>query len=114
MAKTNLAPPDSKNRPATLRVQELLNSVTEIVHEQELKIADLRLQQEIVRFDPQTLGATLAEAREQQKITQEDLSMLSGVSRVTIAKLEKGRVNVNFETILKVTDTLGIQLWIGK
>ena len=49
----------------------------------------------------------LREMRERQKLTQEELSTKSGVSRVTISGLESGRTAVvKTDTLTKIADAL--------
>ena len=49
----------------------------------------------------------LKEMRESQKLTQEELSNRSGVSRVTISGLESGRTAVvKTDTLTKIADAL--------
>lgn len=49
----------------------------------------------------------LKEMRESQKLTQEELSNRSGVSRVTISGLESGRTAVvKTDTLIKIADAL--------
>ena len=49
----------------------------------------------------------LKEMRESQKLTQEELSNKSGVSRVTISGLESGRTAVvKTDTLTKIADAL--------
>ena len=49
----------------------------------------------------------LRELRERQKLTQEELSTKTGVSRVTISGLESGRTAVvNTDTLTKIADAL--------
>ena len=49
----------------------------------------------------------LKEMRERQKLTQEELSNRSGVSRVTISGLESGRTAVvKTDTLTKIADAL--------
>jgi transcriptional regulator with XRE-family HTH domain len=49
----------------------------------------------------------LRQVRERQYLSQEDLAKRSGVSRVSISKLESGRVNARFVTIRKLAAALG-------
>ncbi len=49
----------------------------------------------------------LKEMREREKLTQEELSNRSGVSRVTISGLESGRTAVvKTDTLTKIADAL--------
>lgn len=55
------------------------------------------------------MGYKIKELREMRKMTQERLAELSGVSRVTIIALEKGKTKVTTtKTLLKIANALGI------
>jgi transcriptional regulator with XRE-family HTH domain len=51
---------------------------------------------------------TLKEIRLDKLISQEDLAKKSGVSSVTINRLERGHQKPNFKTIHKLADALGV------
>ena len=53
------------------------------------------------------MGDRLRQAREEAGLTQEELSALSGISRVTISGLETGRITVTkTDTLTKIADAL--------
>ncbi|MEX1241746.1 MAG: helix-turn-helix transcriptional regulator [Cyclobacteriaceae bacterium] len=52
------------------------------------------------------LGGMIRKARQQRKLTQEQLGELVGVQKAQISKLEKNASNVTVETILKVFNAL--------
>ncbi|MBI4492177.1 MAG: helix-turn-helix transcriptional regulator [Chloroflexi bacterium] len=52
--------------------------------------------------------ARLRQVRESQFLTQQELAARSGVSRVTIARLESGEVDARFSTIKKLAEALGV------
>lgn len=54
------------------------------------------------------LCITLAELRRAQGITQEALSRMSGVSRVTIARLETQKRSPTLRTLEKLAKALGV------
>lgn len=57
------------------------------------------------------MGYRLKEIREQKGITQESLAAASGVSRATIAALEKGSErNTTSKTLAKLASALGVSL----
>lgn len=99
---------------SSARVDALLAELNTIINTQESQIAQLRQQQNLELFSKERCAEVLLEAREAQNLTLERLSLLSGVSTVTLTKLEKGQLNVNFETLIKVFDALGISVWIGQ
>lgn len=57
------------------------------------------------------MGYRLKEIREQKGVTQEGLAASSGVSRATIAALEKGSErNTTSKTLTKLANALGVTL----
>lgn len=66
-------------------------------------------------FDPVAFGERLRQAREQKRMTQNDLAIRSGVKRVmTISDYENGRrKKPDLETLARVAETLGVTLeWL--
>jgi len=57
-----------------------------------------------------TLGETFREARKAQRLTQMDLSDLSGVSPSVLYKLESGRLDIAVGSLKAVADALGVEL----
>jgi len=56
------------------------------------------------------LGQAIKEARQERKLTQEQLGELVGVQKAQISKIENSVKNARFETILKVFDALGAKV----
>lgn len=56
------------------------------------------------------LGHAIKKARQQRKLTQEQLGELVGVQKAQISKLEHSITNARLETILKVFDALGAKV----
>ena len=56
------------------------------------------------------ITARLAEVRKDKGISQERLSELSGVSRVTIARFETGRQSPTLETLDRMAQALGVPI----
>ncbi|AML50196.1 helix-turn-helix domain-containing protein [Falsihalocynthiibacter arcticus] len=57
------------------------------------------------------LGELVRAARKEKKMTQETLSMISGVSRPTISAFEKGGMfDMNFSTVQKLVEGVGLTL----
>ena len=52
--------------------------------------------------------ARLAEIRKARGVTQERLAELTGVHRVTIARIETGEVSPKAETLKRLADALGV------
>ena len=57
-----------------------------------------------------SLGTAVRAAREAQDMSQMELAKLSGVSRVTVTKLELGKTNPTWESVLRVSEVLGLHL----
>lgn len=58
----------------------------------------------------ETLDQIVKEARKAQRLSQMDLQDLSGVSVSVIYKIEKGRADIAFGSLLAVADALGVEL----
>ena len=56
------------------------------------------------------LGTAVRAARQAQDMSQLELAKLSGISRVTVTKLELGRANPTWESVLRVSEVLGLRL----
>lgn len=56
------------------------------------------------------LGHAIKQARQERKLTQEQLGKLVGVQKSQISKIENSAKNARFETILKVFDALGAKV----
>ena len=55
---------------------------------------------------------TLIEARKAKKITQKQLSELTGIAQGDISKLENGSANPSIKTLQRLADGLGMMLKI--
>jgi len=56
------------------------------------------------------LGRELRTERTRQGLRQEDLAFAAGLSRPAIINVEQGKSGVRWETLLQVTDALGLRL----
>jgi DNA-binding XRE family transcriptional regulator len=56
------------------------------------------------------LGHAIKQARQERKLTQEQLGKLVGVQKAQISKLEHSITNARLETILKVFNALGAKV----
>lgn len=63
------------------------------------------------RFSPAALGAAVRSARKTRGWTQDELGERSGLSRPTIARIERGE-DISTATVSKVTKALGLNLRI--
>lgn len=56
------------------------------------------------------LGQKIKEIREQKNIKQVDLAYALGYDRSNMSRLESGRVNPRFTTLIKVANELGVTI----
>ena len=59
---------------------------------------------------PEKLGQVLRSRRKLAKITQQDLSDLSGLSVHTLSDLESGKGNPTLEILSRVCEVLGLEI----
>lgn len=59
------------------------------------------------------LGNSIKDRRKILKVRQEDLAEISGVALRTIILIERGEGNPSFETLLKITGVLGMELQLN-
>lgn len=60
--------------------------------------------------DPLSLGAALRKTRKALKITQEDLSLQTGISRTTIRAIEQGKETAQIGLVLQLCRDLGLRV----
>ena len=53
-----------------------------------------------------TLGTNVMRLRTEQELTKETLSLMSGLSRPTINRIEKGQLDVKLSSLLRIADAL--------
>lgn len=58
------------------------------------------------------LGKRIKQRRNELRITQEYLSEVSGTRLRTLKQIETGKGNLTFDTIQKLLDVLGLELFI--
>ena len=56
------------------------------------------------------LGEVLAEKRRAAKINKRQLSLMIGLSRLTIRKIETGVTNPSLDVLLRITQGVGVSL----
>ncbi|MEX2320960.1 MAG: helix-turn-helix domain-containing protein, partial [Saccharospirillum sp.] len=59
------------------------------------------------------IGRVVREARKRQELTIEDLAELADVGVSTIIKVENGKNQVQATSLIKVAQTLGLDLLVG-
>ncbi|TCP61447.1 y4mF family transcriptional regulator [Rhodovulum bhavnagarense] len=60
--------------------------------------------------DPASLGRAIRKTRKALKITQEDLSLQTGISRTTIRAIEHGKESAHVGLVMQVCRDLGITI----
>lgn len=63
--------------------------------------------------DPSSLGEALRKARKALNITQEDLSLQTGISRTTIRLIEQGKQTAQVGLVLQLCRDLGLTLTLS-
>lgn len=58
------------------------------------------------------LVTTIKARRDSLKVNQEDLAKLSGVGLRTIKQFESGKGNPTLQTVEKIADVLGLELYL--
>jgi len=58
----------------------------------------------------QKFGQRLRQLRELKNLSQLDLELRSGINRTEISRIENGQKNIEFFTMIKLVDALGIRL----
>mgnify|MGYP005866888817 CR=1 FL=1 len=59
------------------------------------------------------LGEIIRKERHAQKLNQRDLHELCGVAKATISAIEQGQLSVRMDSIRRVTEALGLDLYVG-
>jgi transcriptional regulator with XRE-family HTH domain len=61
-----------------------------------------------LRLDWQSLVKEAIKRRKEQRLTQEQLAILAGVSKPTLNNFEKGNTNITLDSALKILGILGL------
>ena len=64
-------------------------------------------------FNSKDLGKVIRQIRKKQKLTQEDLSGLTGTGRRFIVELEQGKETAQIGKVLHVISALGVSIEIS-
>jgi len=57
------------------------------------------------------LGERVKQIRTQKGISQFDLEAASGIDRGNISKIENGKMDIHFSSIVKLAEGLEVELW---
>ena len=63
--------------------------------------------------DPASLGQAIRKARKALRITQEELSLQTGISRTTIRAIEHGKQTAHLGLVLQICRDLGLTLTLS-
>ena len=58
------------------------------------------------------LGKSMQSRRKALRVTQSQLADLAGISVNTLYKIERGQANPTLETLTKIADTLGLEIFL--
>lgn len=75
---------------------------------------EIKLKQSMKIMSTKELGNLIREFRVAQKMTQADILGLANTGNRFIVELENGKPTVQFQKVLDVLDTLGLELVIQK
>lgn len=64
--------------------------------------------------DKERIGARIIELRNELNLKQEELAQMSGLTRSTISKIERGRYNVSLDILSKLVRPLGVKIELVK
>lgn len=76
-------------------------------------IQEMQQEKDLEKFIILEIIAEISYAREEKKITQKELSILSGVPQKTISRLENGKDLPKFSTLFKLLKALGLKMEIN-
>ena len=69
-----------------------------------------RSEREKAELSRQALGERIRQRRKEAGLTQAELAKLAGVGRITVMRLEHGRIDARTETLRRIAGALGVQL----
>lgn len=61
-----------------------------------------------LRLNWQSLVSEAIKRRKEQRLTQEQLAVLAGVSKPTLNNFEQGRTSITLESAMKILSILGL------
>ena len=105
-------PVKTSERSGTV-VARLEGLVAALSDEVENARSQLRSLEQAKHLVPLTeLPARVREAREREGLSLSQLADLVGLSKTTLQQLEQGRANPRLDTLRRVTEALGLRLWV--
>lgn len=68
----------------------------------------------IIKLETESIQKIVRETRKSMKVTQGELSDLSGIALGTVQKIEKGDLHVNLQNFMRIMEVMGIELCLRK
>lgn len=62
------------------------------------------------QIEIKSFGKRFKQIRESKNLLQLDLELSSGINRTEISRIENGQKNIEFFTIVKLAEVLGVQI----
>ena len=62
-----------------------------------------------IRLNWKGLICEAIKRRKEQRLTQEQLAVLAGVSKPTLNRFEQGKANITLESVIKIVRVLGLE-----
>ncbi len=92
--------------------EEMVMAKTFAAYARELEATMSAAELEVVHAFDQVaaFGSVLLGARKARGLRQADLAGLSGVTQADISRIERGQVAPTTQTLLKLTDALGVEI----
>lgn len=78
------------------------------------KSLDEKINKALMLFgDEKSVGKLIKQRRKVLKVTQQQLSEISGVGSATLKRIELGKGNITINNLMKILDVLGLELFIN-
>ncbi|OGR27898.1 MAG: hypothetical protein A2277_21565 [Desulfobacterales bacterium RIFOXYA12_FULL_46_15] len=94
-----------------MNIDDHLQNIREHYNELSARLYQAEKLKDAVCIDK--IGEVVRAARKTQGLTRKALCDLSGVSYSTLNKIEAGSCLVRLDIVMKIVNTLGMNLWIG-
>lgn len=92
-------------------IDDHLQNIREHYHELSARLHQAEKLKDTIRIEK--IGEVVRATRKTQGLTRQALCELSGVSYSTMNKIETGSCQVRLDIVMKIVNTLGMNLWIG-
>lgn len=91
-----------KNKPSTVTLSDFKKKFTQQQRQ--------RIEEEVAYYD---ILVQFKEAREEAGMTQHELAQKAQVNRTTLSRIETGMRNATVETLMKLSNALGLEMQIS-